>query len=33
MVDRRWVEYGLDDLELGEVNPNLFGYDMRWTNL
>ncbi|MEQ8755765.1 MAG: UbiD family decarboxylase [Coleofasciculus sp. G1-WW12-02] len=29
MVDRRWVEYGLDDLELGDVNPNLFGYDMR----
>ncbi|MEQ9670343.1 UbiD family decarboxylase [Coleofasciculus sp. G2-EDA-02] len=29
MVDRRWIEYGLDDLELGDVNPNLFGYDMR----
>lgn len=29
-VDRRWLEYGLDDLDLGEVNPNLFGYDMRW---
>jgi 4-hydroxy-3-polyprenylbenzoate decarboxylase len=28
-VDRRWLEYGLDDLDLGEVNPNLFGYDMR----
>lgn len=29
MVDRRWAEYGLDDLMLGEVNPNLFGYEMR----
>jgi 4-hydroxy-3-polyprenylbenzoate decarboxylase len=29
MVDRRWAEYGLADLNLGEVNPNLFGYDMR----
>jgi 4-hydroxy-3-polyprenylbenzoate decarboxylase len=29
MVDRRWVEYGLADLQLGEVNPNLFGYNMR----
>lgn len=29
MVDRRWVEYGLADLQLGDVNPNLFGYDMR----
>ncbi|NET56668.1 MAG: UbiD family decarboxylase [Symploca sp. SIO2E6] len=29
MVERRWAEYGLGDLELGEVNPNLFGYDMR----
>ncbi|OKH51704.1 hypothetical protein NIES2101_17290 [Calothrix sp. HK-06] len=28
MVERRWVEYGLADLQLGEVNPNLFGYDM-----
>jgi 4-hydroxy-3-polyprenylbenzoate decarboxylase len=28
MVDRRWAEYGLDDLMLGEVNPNLFGYEM-----
>ncbi|MBW4604894.1 MAG: UbiD family decarboxylase [Calothrix sp. FI2-JRJ7] len=28
MVERRWAEYGLADLELGEVNPNLFGYDM-----
>ncbi|BAZ09622.1 3-octaprenyl-4-hydroxybenzoate decarboxylase [Calothrix sp. NIES-4071] len=28
MVERRWAEYGLGDLELGEVNPNLFGYDM-----
>lgn len=29
MVERRWAEYGLADLQLGEVNPNLFGYDMR----
>ncbi|MGA7935245.1 MAG: UbiD family decarboxylase [Kovacikia sp.] len=29
LVDRRWAEYGLADLQLGEVNPNLFGYDMQ----
>jgi 4-hydroxy-3-polyprenylbenzoate decarboxylase len=29
MVDRRWAEYGLADLKLAEVDPNLFGYDMR----
>jgi len=29
MVDRRWAEYGLGDLRSGEVDPNLFGYDMR----
>lgn len=28
-VSRRWAEYGLDDLQLGEVDPNLFGYDIR----
>ncbi len=28
MVDRRWAQYGLADLELGEVDPSLFGYDM-----
>ncbi|NJP09537.1 MAG: UbiD family decarboxylase [Leptolyngbyaceae cyanobacterium RU_5_1] len=28
MVDRRWAEYGLADLQLGDVDPNLFGYDM-----
>ena len=28
MVERRWAEYGLADLQLGEVNPNLFGYNM-----
>jgi 4-hydroxy-3-polyprenylbenzoate decarboxylase len=28
MVDRRWAEYGLADLQLTEVNPNLFGYDI-----
>jgi 4-hydroxy-3-polyprenylbenzoate decarboxylase len=29
MVERKWAEYGLDDLKLGEVDPNLFGYDMK----
>jgi 4-hydroxy-3-polyprenylbenzoate decarboxylase len=29
-VDQRWAEYGLDDINLGEVNPNLFGYDIKW---
>ncbi|MBW4549644.1 MAG: UbiD family decarboxylase [Aphanocapsa sp. GSE-SYN-MK-11-07L] len=29
MVDRRWAEYGLADLTLGAVDPNLFGYDVR----
>lgn len=28
MVERRWAEYGFADLQLGEVDPNLFGYDM-----
>jgi 4-hydroxy-3-polyprenylbenzoate decarboxylase len=29
MVDRRWAEYGLADLlRTGDVDPNLFGYDM-----
>ncbi|HEY9616421.1 MAG TPA: UbiD family decarboxylase [Microcoleaceae cyanobacterium] len=28
MVDRRWAEYGLADINLGEVNPNLFGYEV-----
>jgi 4-hydroxy-3-polyprenylbenzoate decarboxylase len=28
MVARRWAEYGLADIELEEVDPNLFGYDM-----
>jgi 4-hydroxy-3-polyprenylbenzoate decarboxylase len=28
-VDRRWAEYGLADLKLGDVDPNLFGYDMK----
>ena len=29
LVDRRWAEYGLADLNLSDVNPNLFGYDIR----
>ncbi|HIK08686.1 MAG TPA: UbiD family decarboxylase [Oscillatoriaceae cyanobacterium M33_DOE_052] len=29
MCDRRWAEYGLADLNLKEVNPNLFGYNIR----
>jgi 4-hydroxy-3-polyprenylbenzoate decarboxylase len=29
MVERRWAEYGLADLDLKEVDPNLFGYEMR----
>lgn len=29
LCDRRWAEYGLADLKLDEVNPNLFGYDMK----
>jgi 4-hydroxy-3-polyprenylbenzoate decarboxylase len=29
MVDRRWKEYGLGDINLDEVNANLFGYDMK----
>jgi 4-hydroxy-3-polyprenylbenzoate decarboxylase len=29
MVDRRWREYGLADINLDEVNANLFGYDMK----
>lgn len=28
MVDRRWAEYGLADVNLQSVDPNLFGYDM-----
>ncbi len=26
LVDRRWAEYGLADLNLTDVDPNLFGY-------
>ena len=29
MVDRRWQEYGLADVNLTEVDPNLFGYDIQ----
>ena len=28
MVDRRWAEYGLAEVQQIDVNPNLFGYDM-----
>jgi len=28
LVSRRWAEYGLADLHLDEVAPNLFGYNM-----
>lgn len=27
-VDNRWAEYGLTDINLTEVNPNLFGYEL-----
>ena len=27
-VDRRWKEYGLGDISLMEVDPNVFGYEM-----
>ena len=26
--DRRWAEYGLGDIDLSEVDPNKFGYEM-----
>jgi 4-hydroxy-3-polyprenylbenzoate decarboxylase len=29
VVSQRWEEYGLADLKLDGVNPNLFGYDMK----
>jgi len=29
MVDRRWAEYGLADLDLSEVNASAFGYDIK----
>jgi 4-hydroxy-3-polyprenylbenzoate decarboxylase len=29
LVDKRWSEYGLDDVNLMDVDPNLFGYDIR----
>jgi 4-hydroxy-3-polyprenylbenzoate decarboxylase len=28
MVSRRWAEYGLVDIDLQEVDPNKFGYEM-----
>jgi 4-hydroxy-3-polyprenylbenzoate decarboxylase len=28
LVDQRWAEYGLADLNLAEVDANLFGYDL-----
>lgn len=29
MVDRRWAEYGLADLDLSEVNASAFGYNIK----
>jgi 4-hydroxy-3-polyprenylbenzoate decarboxylase len=29
MVSRRWQEYGFEGIRLTEVNPNVFGYDIR----
>jgi 4-hydroxy-3-polyprenylbenzoate decarboxylase len=29
LCDRRWAEYGLSDIQLDEVDPNLFGYDIK----
>jgi 4-hydroxy-3-polyprenylbenzoate decarboxylase len=29
MVDRRWAEYGLADMIMTEINPNLFGYEVK----
>jgi 4-hydroxy-3-polyprenylbenzoate decarboxylase len=28
MVNRRWAEYGLADINLTEVDPNKFGYEI-----
>ena len=28
MVDRRWAEYGLADINLTDVDPTCFGYEM-----
>ncbi|MCW6036879.1 UbiD family decarboxylase [Spirulina subsalsa FACHB-351] len=28
-VERRWAEYGLGDIAFTEVDPNLFGYDIK----
>lgn len=28
LVDRRWADYGLADIDQNEVNPNLFGYTL-----
>jgi 4-hydroxy-3-polyprenylbenzoate decarboxylase len=28
LVDRRWADYGLSDINLMDVDPNLFGYDI-----
>ncbi|WP_072620065.1 UbiD family decarboxylase [Spirulina major] len=28
-VDQRWAEYGLADINLTEVDPNVFGYEVR----
>lgn len=28
-VDRRWAEYGLADIAMAEIDPNLFGYEVK----
>lgn len=28
-VDQRWAEYGLNEINSDEVNPNLFGYELK----
>jgi 4-hydroxy-3-polyprenylbenzoate decarboxylase len=32
-VTQRWADYGLGDLNLQEVDPNLFGYDIPWASV
>ncbi|MDB9312244.1 UbiD family decarboxylase [Spirulina sp. CS-785/01] len=28
VVDKRWAEYGLNDIDMTQVDPNLFGYEI-----